>query len=411
MPETRKDWSPDDYRARFAELRGQLGELATMDSNSDEYRDRFSDLKAERAVLEEEYYCVRNEAKEQEQRSAGFEIPSVRSEPEYRSAGEIVLADERFHAWINAGARGESPTVEIRGSMVNQWRTPWERSYEMRALVDSASTSNLLIPVQTPEVKGIDRQRLFVRDLLAGGTTNSNAVPFLREKNSATNATGAATVAEGAVKPEATIEFEDDLAPVRDIAITLPITNQMFEDAPALVSYINNRLSYMLALREEQQLLNGDGTGSNLKGIRAYADVQQQAFTDDIVTTIGNSIAKIQVVNGNPTGAVMNPVDYWAMVMNRQSTSGNLDAGDPFSSTPRTVWGLPTAVTNGMEAGVSLVGDFRLGAQYFDRSRVDIRTFEQHADFAARNKRLIRAEERLALAVYRPDWFVEATLA
>ena len=319
--------------------------------------------------------------------------------------------DEAFSQWMKNSRKGESPTVELRGSLTNQWRSNWEADYEMRALVDSASTSNLLIPVQQPEVKGVDRQRLFVRDLLAGGSTSSNAVPFLREKNSATNATGAATVAEGAVKPEATIEFEDDLAPVRDIAITLPITNQMFEDAPALVSYVNNRLSYMLALREEQQLLNGDGTGSNLKGIRAYADVQSQAFTDDIVTTIGNAISKVQVVNGNPTGVALNTVDYWAMVMNRQTTSGNLDAGDPFSSTPRTVWGLPVVVTNGMEAGVALVGDYRLGAQYFDRSRVDIRTFEQHADFAARNKRLIRAEERLALAVYRPDWFVEATLA
>ena len=72
----RKDWSPEDYRARFAELRGQLGELATMDSNSDEYRSRFGELKAERAIIEEEYHCV-NRAQEESVsalRSAGFRL-------------------------------------------------------------------------------------------------------------------------------------------------------------------------------------------------------------------------------------------------------------------------------------------------------------------------------------------------
>jgi HK97 family phage major capsid protein len=407
----RKDWGPDEYRARFAELRGQLGELATMDQTSEEYRSRFNTLKSERAILEEEYFCVNKEADKQERRSAGFEIETPTARHEYRSAGELVVADESFANWMKTSRKGDSPAVELRGNFTNQWSTRWEADYELRALVNSASSANLLIPVQTPEVKGIDRQRFWLRDVLAGGTTNSNAVPFIRELNSAANATAATVVAEGAVKPEAKIEFVDDLAPVRDIAITLPVTNQMFEDTPALVSYINNRLSYMLALREEQQLLNGTGAGAEIKGIRAYADVQNQAFTADIVTTIGNSIAKVQVVNGNPNAVAMNTVDYWKMVMHRQTTSGNLDAGDPFSTTPRTVWGLPVVVTNGMEAGVALVGDYRLGAQYFDRSRVDIRTFEQHADYAVRNMRLIRAEERLALAVYRPDWFVEAALA
>jgi len=37
--------------------------------------------------------------------------------------------------------------------------------------------------------------------------------------------------------------------------------------------------------------------------------------------------------------------------------------------------------------------------------------YEQHSNFAVLNQVLIQAEERVALAVYRPDWFCEITFA
>jgi HK97 family phage major capsid protein len=106
----------------------------------------------------------------------------------------------------------------------------------------------------------------------------------------------------------------------------------------------------------------------------------------------------------------MNPADYWAMMTARTSGSGQFDAA-AFTSAPlQYVWGLPIVRTNAMASKQTLVGNFAMGATLFDRSQSGVRVFEQHADYAATNKVLLRAEERVALAVNRPDFFCVTTL-
>ena len=67
---------------------------------------------------------------------------------------------------------------------------------------------------------------------------------------------------------------------------------------------------------------------------------------------------------------------------------------------------LPVVATNAMAEDKFLVGAFRLGAQVFDRwlARVEVAT-ENEDDFI-KNLVTILCEERLALAVYRPQAFI-----
>lgn len=408
-PEVRATaWSASDYQTRLAELRSEFADLSQKDRESDDYRSAKKALFQEREDLDFEYRIVRQQSGEllPEERAArmGLQIPGG---VEHRSFGELLITNEAFAEWMK-NPRDRSPSVELRGNFAQQWRS----GAEYRTLLDSTGGDPLL-PVAQPFLpsQSVDRRRLFIRDVIAPGSTNFNAVPYVRELNAAANETAASTVAEGGTKPEATIEFVDDLAPVRDIAITLPVTNQLFEDGAAVMSYVNGRLSYMLELREELEILNGNGISPDLKGILTYSGVQTQSFTaGEIAITIGNAIAKVNEVNGEPNAVAMSPTNYWQMVTNRES-GAIFDAGTPFASTAVTVWGLPIVKTRSLATNKALVGDFRLGAQIFDRSQARIESFEQHSDYAAKNKRLLRAEERLALAVYRPDWFVSTTLA
>jgi HK97 family phage major capsid protein len=59
-----------------------------------------------------------------------------------------------------------------------------------------------------------------------------------------------------------------------------------------------------------------------------------------------------------------------------------------------------------MPEGKALVGAFGTGAQLYDREQASIRISEQHADFFVRNAIVVLAEQRLALAVKRPEAFV-----
>ncbi|MEG5435030.1 phage major capsid protein, partial [Enterobacter asburiae] len=122
--------------------------------------------------------------------------------------------------------------------------------------------------MQIPGIIMPGLRRLTIRDLLAQGRISSNALEYVREEVFTNNAD---VVAEKALKPESDITFSKQTANVKTIAHWVQASRQVMDDAPMLQSYVNNRLMYGLALKEEGQLLNGDGTGDNLEGLNKVA--------------------------------------------------------------------------------------------------------------------------------------------
>ena len=66
----------------------------------------------------------------------------------------------------------------------------------------------------------------------------------------------------------------------------------------------------------------------------------------------------------------------------------------------------PVVQTQAMAAGKFLSGAFKLGAQVFDRWQARVEVATENEDDFIKNLVTILAEERLALAVYRPETFV-----
>lgn len=318
---------------------------------------------------------------------------------EARTVGGRLVENQAYTDWVAAGGqRNTFPQIEVR------------------ALLDSGGDDNaaLLRPVGTPTLasQNVMQQRLFIRDVLTTQTTGLSTVPYIRELNSATNSSGASATAEGQTKWEATMEFEQDDAPIRKITAWIPATTEILADAPTLRGYIDTRLRYMLMLREEQQVLNGGGVTPHLKGIRQFTGVQTQAsVNDDLPSVVGLSISKIENADGSATAVAVNPLDYWKGVVERHSTQfDNGFGGNAPAVASGITWGLPQVRTRSMEEGKLLTGDFRLGATLFDRQAITIDTSESHSTFFTENKVAIRAEERIGLAVYRPDWFVVGSI-
>lgn len=407
MPQTDAKWrseaSSDELSARAAEIRGEYAELVKdhPDRAADTFRTAHRQLMDEVEDLDVNL-TLRNMEQMPEAlrgRTRGGDDNGTLEPRETRSVGQQVVENEEFAAWAKRAAQkgtmiGESPSVELRALVAE----------------NDANGSSSLLPVGQPYLVDQRRRRLFIRDLIGVQQTTLAAIPYVRELNSVANALSASTVAEGASKPEATIELTPDIAPVQVIATTIPITTQILEDGVTLVGYINGRLVYMLKIREELEILSGNGITPDLKGILSYSDVQAQAFTTDTITTIGNAIAKVEIVDGFADGIAMNPADFWAMATHRASVNTSLDA-QSFTNTPQNfVWGLPAVRTNAITLGTALVGNYAMGATLFDRSQSGVRVFEQHGTFAKENKVLLRAEERVALAVNRADFFVNCDL-
>lgn len=331
----------------------------------------------------------------------------TRGRQRLQSIGEQFVASDQYRANIRGHARPRgwsSPTIELSGGMRAATLT-----------TDAASGGDLVVPTYQAGITELRFERLTVSDLLAQGQTDSNAIIYMKE-TTATNA--AATVAEGAIKPESTLIFDAVTDVVKKIATWLPVTDEMLDDVPQIRSYIDNRLKLFVEITEEAQLLNGDGLGTNLVGLRNRVGLQTDVVRNvPIVSPAENNMDAIhrmitQIMTTSflmPDGIVMHPSN-WQTIALSKDTSGQYLAAGPFNASQQyRLWGLPVVPTTAMTAGVALVGAYRTAAQVFRKGGIAVEATNSHSDFFTKNLMAIRAEERLALAVYRPAGFGEVT--
>jgi len=270
------------------------------------------------------------------------------------------------------------------------------------------SVGTLVQPDRVPGTE-LPRRRMTIRALLAQGNTTSNTIEYDKEKGFTNSA---APVAEGAAKPQSEIQYEEATAPVRTIAHWMRASVQILADAPGLRSIIDNRLRYGLAYVEESQLLNGDGTGQNLSGLVTEATAYSPSFTPDsanMLDTIRLGMLQVALAEYPPNGIVLNPID-WAYMETLKDSAGGYLIGNPQGTIGAQLWGLPVVATQAMTEDKFLIGAFDLAAQIFDRQDATVEVSTEDADNFQKNKVTIRAEERLALAVYRPEALVYGDL-
>ncbi|MDR5761950.1 phage major capsid protein [Caballeronia sp. LZ035] len=264
--------------------------------------------------------------------------------------------------------------------------------------------------VETQRVQGIvapPERRMTVRDLLTPGRTTSNAIEYIRETGFTNNAAIQAT--EGAAKAESTMKFDLQQTSVATIAHFVKASKQILDDAAMLASYIDGRLRYGLAYVEELQLLKGSGTGGNLNGIYTQATAYAAPFVLADATSIDMlrlALLQSELAELPATGIVLNPTD-WTRIELTKTTDGAYLFANPQSIAGPTLWGRPVVNTQAMDVDAFLVGAFKLGAQVFDREDANVMVSTEDADNFTKNMVTIRAEERLGLAVYRPQAFTK----
>lgn len=263
------------------------------------------------------------------------------------------------------------------------------------------------------------RRHLQVADLLGQETTTRGAVTYFVESDTVEG--GAAFVGEGGKKSQ--VHFGDVEAvteSVRKLAVFYKDTDELVEDTPWLATSINNRGIYMLLLKEEDQILNGDGTGNNLNGILNRSGLQ----TEKVATGEANAAdalfrAITKVAENSPFTAdsiVINSADYQTLRLAKDS-NGQYFGGGFFGGAYGTgsiieqppLWGLRTVVTSSIPSGTALVGAFAQGAALIRRTGLNVDIANTNEDDFTNNRLTVRIEERVALAVRYPSAFCKVT--
>lgn len=106
------------------------------------------------------------------------------------------------------------------------------------------------------------------------------------------------------------------------------------------------------------------------------------------------------------TGFVVHHTD-WAKIELTKDSNGGYILANPLRLAGPTLWGRPVVETEIPEfEGEFLAGAFSTGAQIFDREDANVVISTENVDDFEKNMVSIRCEERLALAVKRPEAFV-----
>jgi HK97 family phage major capsid protein len=271
----------------------------------------------------------------------------------------------------------------------------------------------------TPQREGIverAKRTSRVRDLFPVQQTTTNMIEYFRvsgfTNNAATVAERSGSPAVFASKPQSSMTVVGVQAPVRTIAHFEVAHRNVLDDEPTLRGIIDNELLYGLRLVEDDQILNGDGTGSNLTGIRETSGIQTQVWSagstgDTRIDAVRRAITKSLLAYYEPTGIIVHPNDMEDIELTKDAEERHLMVMSVSLGAEARLWRLPMVMTPAITEGFALVGSFGIGATLYDRMEGSIRVAEQHSDFFIRNAVAVLAEQRLALAVKRPESFVE----
>lgn len=246
-----------------------------------------------------------------------------------------------------------------------------------------------------------------VTDLIPASTTSQNAVVYM-EETTFTNA--AVETAEAGTYQEAALALTEQSSTVRKIAVFIPVTDEQLEDEPQVRGYIDNRLPFMLRQRLDSQILNGNGTSPNLRGILNVVGIQTQAKgTDPVPDAVYKAMTKVRVTGrAMPNGVVMHPND-WQDIRLLRTADGIYIWGNPSDVGPERIWGLQVAQSDAITENTALVGDFANYSELATRRGIDVQVSNSHGTYFIEGKQAMRADLRAALVVYRPAAFCTVT--
>jgi HK97 family phage major capsid protein len=412
-----------------------LAEKSRTAQLSDDESTRFDDLVARAATIKAE---IDKAAEREEKASAALALNDEYNRPagtitrgvalelhgksaeqrDLRTPGQKFVESEQLKRSIKSGSglMREAP-VTMDG-------------FFQKAVISSGTLSgSMVLPDVQPGIYRAAEAPLRMRDVLMNLNTNSDTVTVMQE-SAFTNS--AAEVAEatanngsgltGGVKPESDLTFTEVSYPVRWIGHWTSLTRQNLEDAAFLEPYINQRLLTGIQRREDAQFLNGNGTAPNLTGILQTSGIQTLDSTYFTANPVATPTANVNLNKlrramrvieftalATPTFAVINPVDA-ENIDTLATTTGEYLIGGPLAGRQRRLWGLQVVESANIAAGTALVGDGTMAA-VVDRNQARIYTTDSHADYFIRNLFVILAEERVALAVFRPSAFAKVTLS
>ena len=406
-------------QSKLQELREEAKNFADVNfsdmsaEQKEEWAKRNEELESLSAEIREQQVFEKQKAENEIELEKGAEVKSLPIHEEEKkitrkSLADMVMESKAYQAYKNDGML--NVTSEIKWNPILERKTLLTETGYPPAVV----RDDLIVPTAL-------RNPNTVVDLFSVITTDQYQYKYLEETTFTNNA---AEVAEGNAFGESALAFTENTEEIRKFGVSIPVTEELLADVATVNGYLDSRLRTMLQLRLDSQLLNGNGTAPNIRGVLNKSGINTfdySSFAGNL-KRIGQIYQAITEIRKDaflePDAILMHPSDWYDVVteVNAVTTSGALQplfiGNGMFNGAPTaSMWGVPVVPTTAISAGTALVGVFGggLAAHIVSREGMDVSMSDSHDDFFTKDKVMMKANMRLGFAIYRATAFCSIT--
>lgn len=355
----------------------RLTSLETDRVSAKAFADKAQELGAKQADLARELLEIRQKNE------------TVPARAETKSVGESFVADKAYTDFVSGAATSARAVITL------------DKNSTPTTVGTTGPAATSLAPSFYAGVFGTPNVPQKIEPLIPHIAVTTDSVDYV----TVADTIGAAGVAEAGAIPESKFTPTLAKANVVNVAHYTKITKQLADDAPALAAYINTKMLYGLQNKVENQIVNGDGTAPQLKGLLATG-----SFTDASAQLTGakNLFDLLLLLQGvaetaayEPEALVLNPMT-WAQLAMEKDSQGRYLLGGPGLAANKSVWGIPVVTSSAVPAGKFIFGNFTQTVTIYDRQQVAVEMTGTNEDDFTHYLYTIRASRRLALAVEVP---------
>lgn len=323
-----------------------------------------------------------------------------------------------FKSW----GRTFTDSPEFKAAAKNN--SPNVPEVQVKALYESATSNGGATVFSDRRTDVIERQGAKLApttllDIMNISPTDSSSIDYIQMTGFTNNAAEVKEWDSGTsnygLKPESDMAFALINAPVQTIAHWMRASRNLLSDQPAMRNFIDTKLIDGLRARLEGQIIAGNGTAPNLRGILNTSGIQTRSGAtgsasarfkagDTKLDTIRRAITDVALAFGSANAIVLNPADAEDIELAKDDNKNYMNVYDAVA---QRVWRVRVVENQRVTANRGIVGDFAGGATLYMREDAIVRVSENVADDFIRNAIRVLAELRAALAVEIPEYFVD----
>jgi HK97 family phage major capsid protein len=368
------------------------------------------DLMKNESVSKAEYDALKTEIERLNTNNVSTEtIEALKGKLEQLALEVAEKADKGATTEKDSFKELEEGLIEKAEAIKNQKSTGTIANFTIKAVgpvlttnVTSQAGGNVVAMTQsTGELYATNDNRLFAESIMSGMSTSADQITYIDE---VAGEGGAGMTAEGGTKSQSDVDYVERTLVLQNVTHFIKVSTKMLKQPNYIVQAVRNTLLRKLQLKKQEQLLSGNNTAPNIKGIKSWAtpyvgtpyagSVIQPNLNDLIRVCVG--LIQEQADDFYPNYVIVSHKRLADMDLKKASDGHYVLP--PFSSLDnRTIAGVRVISSNEFTDAELLIGDFTK-ANYVYRDTIQVSVNLDGNDFT-KNLRTILAEQEIGLYV------------